>query len=902
MDDSFQGTGQPEGTTSVTATQTTVTPASAMQQLVDWSETLPLSHWQRDGLRRLYSTCPLLNRDEEELFLVLKKQHGLIGDGELGLDPVPIDASHVPSMDSVSASVTIGTISEVNHVNALANDQKVHFEEQGLTIIFGNNGSGKSGYARILKTVCRARSAEEILHNVYDTKPVTPASAKLLYSVGGTRQPVFDWKNGEQSAAPLSHVSFFDSKCAPIHVDEKNEAAYTPLPLFVLKELSDTCRRFKTKLQDLSTTLDSQIPAPMRSLTCSRQTKAGKFLHGLTAASSYEEAKQLAGFSETEVTRIQTLKDQLQADPQKAIATEEAKKGRINAIAQRIAKLESSLNDSTVSALRVLLDTAHAKSQAALVAATDAFQNEPLEGIGSETWKALWESARRYSETEAYRDAVFPHTTDAVCVLCQQPLEAGAERQGRFEAFIKANSQKAADEAQAELNQARRAIESATFAEELGANDVQVVGAELGDSVLSAQVQSFYDACAARRDALLKALPGAEWIIPQPLPTNPAPAIQKSLDAITTRISDLRKSVNVEERAKLAAELQELEDRVFLKTLLPDVEKEIARRKKLSRIEQAIADVDTNKITRKSTELADSLITSAWRDRFAAEVSRLGIHHLRIELQREGGAYGTAKFRVALIRDSSVKLGTVLSEGEHRCIALAAFFAELATSDGKSALVFDDPVSSLDHDHREAVAKRLVDEASTGRQIIVFTHDVFLLDLLSRHAKDNNANVKFRTVSRLPDNSRSGAIDDDIPSSVAPAEDLAEGIRRQVKQFEGLHLSGRLVQWNAQTNAFSIQLRKCWERAVAEILSPVVERFNATVNTKNLWQIAAIEQADCVTMRTAYKRCSELNHESCAELHRTDPAPADYYAEVTAVKEWIQSVRAKQTAAQNSRR
>ena len=194
----------------------------------------------------------------------------------------------------------------------------------------------------------------------------------------------------------------------------------------------------------------------------------------------------------------------------------------------------------------------------------------------------------------------------------------------------------------------------------------------------------------------------------------------------------------------------------------------------------------------------------------------------------------------------------------------------------------------------------LPEEAATGRQIIVFTHDVFFLDLLSRHAKANNAMARFLTVNRLPDNSRCGAIDEGIPASVAPAEDLAEGIRRQVKQFEGLHSSGRLVQWNAQTNSLSIQLRKCWERAVAEVLSPVVERFNVNVNTKNVWQIAALDDSNFVDMRKAYKRCSELNHEKSAELGRSNPAPSDYYDEINTVKTWIQGIRAKQLNAQNN--
>ena len=64
----------------------------------------------------------------------------------------------------------------------------------------------------------------------------------------------------------------------------------------------------------------------------------------------------------------------------------------------------------------------------------------------------------------------------------------------------------------------------------------------------------------------------------------------------------------------------------------------------------------------------------------------------------------------------------MLSEGEHRCVAIAAFLAELSTSESNSAIVFDDPVSSLDHVYKDNVAERLAEEGK-NRQVIVFTHD-----------------------------------------------------------------------------------------------------------------------------------------------------------------------------------
>ena len=75
------------------------------------------------------------------------------------------------------------------------------------------------------------------------------------------------------------------------------------------------------------------------------------------------------------------------------------------------------------------------------------------------------------------------------------------------------------------------------------------------------------------------------------------------------------------------------------------------------------------------------------------------------------------------MQHKSKNAGEILSEGEYRCVALAGFMAELATNDSDSGIIFDDPVSSLDHLHREAIAKRLAAEGRS-RQMIVFTHDL----------------------------------------------------------------------------------------------------------------------------------------------------------------------------------
>lgn len=61
--------------------------------------------------------------------------------------------------------VTLSSVTHHRGVNALAPEQTVAFGPN-LTIVFGQNAAGKSGYTRILKRACRSRFTEDVLGNV----------------------------------------------------------------------------------------------------------------------------------------------------------------------------------------------------------------------------------------------------------------------------------------------------------------------------------------------------------------------------------------------------------------------------------------------------------------------------------------------------------------------------------------------------------------------------------------------------------------------------------------------------------------------------------------------------------------------------------------------------------------
>src|SRR5207237_24351 len=80
----------------------------------------------------------------------------------------------------------------------------------GLTLVYGENASGKSGYCRVLKKACRARgTAQDIKANAYEPAPAEPASAEIACNVG-TEESLIRWRDGMSSDPRLSNIFVFD--------------------------------------------------------------------------------------------------------------------------------------------------------------------------------------------------------------------------------------------------------------------------------------------------------------------------------------------------------------------------------------------------------------------------------------------------------------------------------------------------------------------------------------------------------------------------------------------------------------------------------------------------------------------------------------------------------------------
>lgn len=127
---------------------------SLLTDILVWSNA-NLLPWQRDALRRLFQYQECSSQDSDDLYAMLKSARGL--PDPQNRQPSPLAAEHLPVRSSGADVVVLNALRELKNVNRIADGEKLTFGPKGITIIYGGNGSGKSGYSRVLKRACKMR-------------------------------------------------------------------------------------------------------------------------------------------------------------------------------------------------------------------------------------------------------------------------------------------------------------------------------------------------------------------------------------------------------------------------------------------------------------------------------------------------------------------------------------------------------------------------------------------------------------------------------------------------------------------------------------------------------------------------------------------------------------------------
>jgi hypothetical protein len=849
-----------------------------LAEILEWSEGRPA--WQRDALRRIFSAASLSPADFDELTDLCKGAHGLSPSRAARM----LSEEHLAISGQALAPVRLVSVTHHRGVNALAPDQTVAMGEH-LTVVYGENAAGKSGYARILKRACRSRSTEEILGNVLTESAPLKAQATIRF-FDGSKETSHLWTVDAPLATQLGAVSVFDAHSAPIYLRDKTDVAFRPFGLDVFDRLSIACAEVRKRLEGEQRTLAGGA-APLPVLP--EGTKSASIVGSLTALTKVDDLRALARLSQPEQLRLAELRERqrdiLAANPRQRASDLSLKADRIARLRQQIAALGETLGEKGLGVLREAGEALKVSRSALERLRRTALTDDLLPGTGQEAWRSMWDAALAFSRATPGDAGIM---TDGRCPLCQQAIGTDAlERLSHFAEY-------AASSAQAEVRKTESTYQEhvARVTQSVTSRaDFEIPLAELSsdNADLAARVQAVLeDAERAKRDVVAAETQG---IIPsvRGMVDNVGADLTAFEAALRDRAKQLRTAAPTL-AANDTAELRELEGRELLGRHLDVVEAEIERKKQLAAYTLCVDDTATQMITRKSTELTKRLVTDHLRGRFQEELASLEFTHLSIEIRAAGGTKGSLFHQLAFSSAPSVQVTNVLSEGESRTLSLAAFLTELSTAASKSAIIFDDPVSSLDHIWRERIARRLAAEAVT-RQVIVFTHDLLFLRLLMSEADRRGIECKHQYVRRNQD---VGLCSPDLPWIAMGVTKRIGVLRNRWQQAEKAWRMGPSPEYERDAREIYGLLRESWEQGVSEVLlNDVVERYRPSIETTKVRLLHDITEQDCRALEEGMSECSRWirGHDAPPADGTPFPKPPDLKRCIDNLEAWVKAIR-----------
>jgi len=848
-----------------------------LNQLEIWFAGRPL--WLQDAARRIIEKGAIDADDLDELTVLCKQEAGVSipTPPEIKARPIPEGALGVHEKPVM---LWLEEISNVRGINALSPRNPLKLSEAPLTIIYGTTGSGKSGYVRILKHACGARKPGTLHGNVFDNNE-TDQGCTFKVKLGKTITDI-PWSPDMGVLNDMRTIEVYDTDCAHVYLTEENEVAYEPWVLSLFTQLTAVCTRIS---QTLKTEIDFSFPKILLLPSEFQGTNSASWYSGVSSRTTQKDIDKRCLWTPRIKNTLTRLNGRLsEPDPAKQAQQLRTTKNNRLTLHDELKKIRDKLSDEKCNEYIEAKKKAVLKRKAADEDAKKVFEKAPLEGVGSESWRLLWEQARTYSENIAYTGIDFPNISEeARCVLCQQLLEKEAkQRFESFEDFVKGELQKAASKAETRANTIKENIEDILSAENL---KLYLDSAGITDDEERETYIEFHKSIMKRKDALLKADSLSD------VAELPDETLLKSLKshckAMEKRALIFDKDAKSQDRSVLRGHFKELGARKWLSAQKSKIEEEVSRLIHINALNKARKSTNPQVLSVKKSSLSDVLISPAFIKRFEDELKALGASRIKVELNKTRTEYGRVFHKIKLKNcNRSICTTEILSEGEFRIVSLATFLADITGQPHITPFIFDDPISSLDQDFEEATAQRLID-LSGSRQVIVFTHRLSLLALLEDAA--DKAGINYRVICLRSESWGTGD-PGETPLFAKRPDRALKSIKndRLARARKTLNEQGR-TEYEPLAKGICSDIRILIERIIeVDLLSDVIQRFRRAVHTQNkIQKLAKIDTDDCKLLDEYMTKYSKYEHSQPYETPVQIPDPDEIENDIDTILTWL---------------
>lgn len=304
-------------------------------------------HSQQDWLQ--YATEILLSdqsvSDErlDELIAYLKTPEGQKVTGHRKFEGLAANTS-------AASVLRLTEIGDIRGIENLSPHHPLSFGEGNLCVIYGHNGSGKSGYTRILNKICGKPRSPDLKHNVFDATPAERL-CKIGYSINGEAREV-EWIANSDPIDELHSVDIFDAEAATAYLTKEKAATYTPPSVALFEELASVCTRIRESLQNQQNSLVSSLPQLPADYAA---TSTGSTYRGLRADLPEAEIQPLIQWAPEDEKALEQLGERLKAeDPARLARSKRSTKQQIDQLVSRLKAAATAFGTDGIGKIRSL--------------------------------------------------------------------------------------------------------------------------------------------------------------------------------------------------------------------------------------------------------------------------------------------------------------------------------------------------------------------------------------------------------------------------------------------------------------------------------------------------------------------------------------------------------------------
>ncbi|MBZ5643610.1 MAG: ATP-binding protein [Acidobacteriia bacterium] len=409
--------------------------AEVINQIRSWA-TAELRYWERVALEKVSERRALTELDLEELVQCYLQDAGLVSSivarPQLSFpDNLVYEAKLAPCR--------LERLFNLKNVNALPDNQEIRFGPQ-LTLIYGDNGTGKTGYTRPLASAGFARGEREVLPNAELDGSKDLPRADIEVSQGGSRS-VVTWTSG-QRCPELSGFYIFDAMSLNAHLTKSNSLSFSPGGLSLLTDLAETTDAVRTRVRLLIN--QREAPRDFQSVF-EGESETSKLIKTLSTQTDFSLLEKMANLSDEEIKAASDLGMEIARlkllNVPKRIAQLEMEMKDLGNLIVSIGRAQAALGESVQTDVQRLIESVKKRGDELERSGTQQFTSEAFSQIGTNLWVSFLNAAKELADAESKRGTSYPDLGDR-CALCWQPLSPDAIKLiQRFWEFLESDAQ-----------------------------------------------------------------------------------------------------------------------------------------------------------------------------------------------------------------------------------------------------------------------------------------------------------------------------------------------------------------------------------------------------------------------------------------------------------------------------